>query len=260
MERYQGIGMVCGMALLFESGEDIARAPRARSNAVSGEPDIQIFPTAQLLLQCVRGNPIATPTVVVRTELQRAVGPYAPELPHTGDLEMWLRFALSGQIAVTRFVQAYKRLHGRNMSKDYFALRDLRERFKAIEYAFARDPQTYRRHGLSQDYVRRSMAEESLWIATGFFAVGDRPAARDCLQFALELWPPIAKSTAWRKTQLKLRLSPWLFEALRSIAALPRRPSNRHRDVTDPRLGPRPGNLQGWWPEHQPGKRCPDRQ
>jgi hypothetical protein len=168
---------------------------------------------------------------------------------------MWMRFAVSGGIAVTRFVQAYKRLHGRNMSKDYVALVDLRERFKAIEYAFARDSQTYTRHGLSRDYVCRSMADEALWIGNGCCAVGDRPAARECLGFALELWPPIAKSMAWRKTRLKLRLRPWLFETLRSIAAALRQLSKRHHDVTDPRLGPRPGTLQGWWPEHQPGNR-----
>jgi hypothetical protein len=183
------------------------------------------------------------------------VGPYAPELPHTGDLEMWLRFAVNGEIAVTRFVQAYKRLHGGNMSKGYFALADLRERFKAIEYALVRDSQTYTRHGLSRDYVRRNMADESLWIATGLFAAGDRPAARDCLEFALQLWPPIARSTAWRKTQLKFLLSPWLLETLRSIAARLQPLSHRYRAVTDPRSGPRPGTLQGWWPEQQAGHR-----
>jgi hypothetical protein len=252
MDRHQGIGMVCGMALLFESRDDLARAPTARSNSVPDGPDIQILPTAQLLLHCVRGNPISTPTVVVRTELQRAVGPYAPELPHTGDMEMWMRFAVSSEIAVTRFVQAYKRLHTGNMSKDYLALRELRERFKAVEYAFARDSQRYARHGLSQDYVRRTMAAEALWVANGFIDVGDHPAARDCLQFAVDLWPAIVKSTASRKTRLKLRLGPQLWQEWRSVSTLLGRISGREQDVTDPRRGPRPGTLQGWWPEHEP--------
>jgi hypothetical protein len=211
------------------------------------------MPTAQLLLQCVHGNPISPPTVVVRTELQRAVGPYAPELPHTGDMEMWMRFAVNSDVAVTRFVQAYKRLHTGNMSKDYFALHDLRERFKAIEYAFARDSEIYARHGLSQDYVRRTMADEALWVANGFIDVGERAAARDGLKFAAELWPAISKSTAWRRTRLKLRLGPRVWEKLRSVATLLGRLSGRDRNVTDPRRGPRPGTLQGWWPEHDAG-------
>lgn len=253
MERDQGIGMVCGMALLFESQDDIARAPTARSGSLPDGPDVQIFPTAQLLLHCVRGNPIATPTVVVRTELQRAVGPYAPELPHTGDMEMWMRFAVTSEIAVTRFVQAYKRLHMGNMSKGYFAVRDLRERCKAIEYAFARDSQAYARHGLSRGYARRTMADDALWLASAFIDAGDREPARDCLNFAVELWPAIVKSTAWRKTRLKLRLGPRLWEEFRSVATLLGRSYGRDHNVTDPRRGPRPGTLQGWWPERAPG-------
>jgi glycosyltransferase involved in cell wall biosynthesis len=253
MEPNREIGMVCGMALLFESRDDIVRAPTARSPSLPDGPDVQIFPTAQLLLHCVHGNPIATPTAVVRTELQRAVGPYAPELPHTGDMEMWMRFAVNSEIAVTRFVQAYKRLHTGNMGKNYLALRDLRERLKAIEYAFARDSQTYARHGLSQDYVRRTMADEALWVANGFIDVADRGAARDCLKFASELRPAIVKSTAWRKTRLKLRLGPRLWEELRSAATLLGRSSSRGESVTDPRRGPLPGTLQGWWPESAPG-------
>jgi len=249
MDRHYSIGMVCGMALLFESWEHIARAPIAKSSALAAEPDTKIFPTDQFLRRCVQGNPIATPTVVVRTELQRSVGPYAPELPHSGDMEMWMRFAVRGEIAVTRFVQAYKRLHTGNMSKGYYALHDLRQRFEAIEYRCARDADTYARYGLSREYVHRSMAEEALWVAYGFFDVGERAAIRDCLQFALEVWPSIAKSTTWRRMQLKLRLGPRLTGRLRSIATVFRQ-SPGAQTILDPRLGPRPGTIQGWWPEH----------
>jgi glycosyltransferase involved in cell wall biosynthesis len=252
MDRQRGIGMVCGMALLFESWDDIARAPNTKSHAGADEPDVQIFPTDRFLLRCVHGNPIATPTVVVRTELQRSVGPYATELPHTGDMEMWMRFAVKGDVAVTRFVQAYKRLHPRNMSKGYFALHDLRERFKAIECLRARDSDTYTRYGLSQAYVRQSMAEEALWVAYNFFEVGEPAAVRDCLQFATTLWPSIAMSRSWHKMQLKLRLGPGLCEKLRSLTRLLGQ-SPDSQPVADPRLGPRPGTLQGWWPEYQSG-------
>lgn len=255
MERHQGVGMVCGMALLFESGEDISRAPTARTDALHSELDTQIIPTEQLLLQCVRGNPIATPTVVVRTELQRAVGPYAPELPHSGDMEMWMRFAVNGKVAVTRFVQAYKRLHNNNMSKDYRALRDLRERFKAIEYALARDSATYTGYGLSRERVCQTMADEAYWEASRSLAAGDRAAALECLQFALGLWPPIARSAGWRKIQLELHLSPWLYRGLHAIAAHLERMLNRQRPATSTQPAPQPGTLQGWWPELPPRTR-----
>ena len=38
-------------------------------------------------------TPIHAPTVVVRTSLQRQIGRYLPELPDTGDTEIWLRMA-----------------------------------------------------------------------------------------------------------------------------------------------------------------------
>jgi glycosyltransferase involved in cell wall biosynthesis len=252
MEQQPRIGMVCGMALLFESEDDIARAPAAKANATPDGPDTQILSTTHLLRRCVVGNPISTPTAVVRTELQRAVGGYAPELPHTGDMEMWMRFAVRGDVAVTRFVQAYKRLHVANMSKDYFALRDLRQRFAAVEYAVTRDPQAYARHGLSEDYVRGTMADQALWIANAFLELGDRDRVREALDFAIQLWPAIVTSTTWRNTQLKLRLGRRLTLGLQAITGL-LRGNLRRPDAVVSERGPRPGTLQGWWPEPQPG-------
>jgi glycosyltransferase involved in cell wall biosynthesis len=248
MERNPEVGMVCGMALLFESAEDIARSPSAKPLRGTGGPDMLIFPTAQLLRQSVVGNPISTPTMVVRTELQKAVGPYARELPHSADMEMWMRFALRGRVAVTRFVQAYKRIHGGNMSKSYPALRDLRQRLEALEYACAREPDTCLRNGLSREYVRRTLAEEAVWLGNAYFDVGDPGAMRECLEFARELWPPIGQSKVWRRTRLKLHLGVRAFEVLRSIAALLRL-AKRGDAAPDPRVGPRPGTIQGWWPE-----------
>ena len=44
-----------------------------------------------------------------------------PSLPHSGDVEMWLRLATRGQVAELRgTVQAYYRLHDKNMHKKWF--------------------------------------------------------------------------------------------------------------------------------------------
>ena len=48
----------------------------------------------------------------MRGSVQRAVGGYSPELPHAGDLEMWLRIAAVSDIAYVRRVpQAFYRVH-----------------------------------------------------------------------------------------------------------------------------------------------------
>jgi glycosyltransferase involved in cell wall biosynthesis len=38
-------------------------------------------------------NLVASGTAVVRTQMQKKLGGYGAELPHSGDMEMWLRFA-----------------------------------------------------------------------------------------------------------------------------------------------------------------------
>ncbi len=61
-------------------------------------------------------NLVGTPTAVVRTEAQKRAGHYRASLPHAGDMEMWLRLAMLGDVAQTPAVQAIKGVHARNMS------------------------------------------------------------------------------------------------------------------------------------------------
>lgn len=229
METDEQIAVVCGFSVLFESEPDIAAAPQA--GASEQERDARILPTAELLLRCVRGNPISTPTAVVRTRMQRTVGGYAPELPESGDMEMWMRFALRGKLAMSRFVQAYKRLHPCDMSGDSQVPGEMRERLRAIEHACDRDADELARYGLTKEYARRSIAEEAVCTAQALIDSHARPPARACLQLALEIWPQISGRRAWRRARRNLRLG---------LAAWGR------DGPPAPRL--RPGALQGWWP------------
>jgi glycosyltransferase involved in cell wall biosynthesis len=61
-------------------------------------------------------NPVDTLSAVVRTSVQKKVGPYKLDLPHAGDLEMWLRCATAGDVGKIDWVQGLRRLHDRNMS------------------------------------------------------------------------------------------------------------------------------------------------
>ncbi len=80
-------------------------------------------------------NPIASPEVVMRTAALRQVGGYTPSLPHSGDLEHWLRIAARWEIGqVHGPVQAYYRIHGANMHLTDFGTQaaDIRERLAAF--------------------------------------------------------------------------------------------------------------------------------
>jgi len=79
----------------------------------------RILPGGQLLETVCRAggrHNIEGPTVVVRTSVQKRVGHYRDELPHTAGLEMWLRFARLGAAAETDCVQGIRRHHPHIMS------------------------------------------------------------------------------------------------------------------------------------------------
>jgi hypothetical protein len=81
-------------------------------------------------------NVVQTPTVVVRTAVQQAIGGYYLELPHSGDMEMFLRFAPRGSTARVDATQAFKRAHRHNnMSSDCLAIkwRDCLQRKQAFD-------------------------------------------------------------------------------------------------------------------------------
>lgn len=90
---------------------------------------------------CVGGTClVCTPTAVTRTSAQKAVGGYRPSLPHSGDMEMWLRLAAHGTVArIEEPVQAIYRQHSSNMSTYYYEqkLRDFKERKKVFDIFFA---------------------------------------------------------------------------------------------------------------------------
>ncbi|WP_415857389.1 glycosyltransferase, partial [Sinomonas sp. G460-2] len=76
-------------------------------------------------------NFILSPEAVVRTSALRRAGGYNPELPHSGDLEYWLRVAAGSAVGrINGPVQAFYRVHGGNMHALRFAsaAADLRHR------------------------------------------------------------------------------------------------------------------------------------
>ena len=81
-------------------------------------------------------NIVSTPTAVVRTSLQKALGGYRRELPHTADMEMWLRLGAHASVGVINAIQAYYRIHSSNMSKKYVGLDDIQAKWAAFDRLF----------------------------------------------------------------------------------------------------------------------------
>lgn len=98
-----------------------------------------------LHFRCHSGyNVVASPEVVMRTSVLRAIGGYRADLPHAGDFEMWLRTSAVSDVGyLTGVDQAYYRNHTVNMSRRDFnsgtacgQLIDLQQRWLSFQAVF----------------------------------------------------------------------------------------------------------------------------
>ena len=88
---------------------------------------------------CRTGNCIVSPpTVVRRTNFQKAIGYYPLELQRAIDLNMWLRLATAGSVAETTAIQGIHRRHPNQLSAFYRdnLICDFVELFNNFEHFF----------------------------------------------------------------------------------------------------------------------------
>ncbi|WP_328928405.1 glycosyltransferase [Streptomyces sp. NBC_00190] len=131
LDAHPEAGFAYGRPLRFQHGGPL---PAARTEGTGSV----VYPGHWWLERRFREGTgcITSPEVVVRTSLQRKVGGYDPQLPHAGDIEMWMRLAAHADVGYVRGAdQAFYRVHGDNMSTTDFGgqLDDLRQRLVAFD-------------------------------------------------------------------------------------------------------------------------------
>ncbi|ADX75032.1 glycosyl transferase [Pseudarthrobacter phenanthrenivorans Sphe3] len=201
MGAFPSVGLVYGHPQAFES-EPAPETGRLRNWSIwQGD--------RWIAAQCRRGlSIISSPEAVVRTSVQHRVGYYNPELPHSGDLEMWLRIAdVSGVGRINGVDQAYRRVHPASMmSTNYGTLQaDLEHRVRAYESFFAGTALgTTRSEQLRRVVIRRMAAEALEWSAASCQA-GNVPVDEidKAVSFALEIYPEAASSPAYMDYQYR---------------------------------------------------------
>jgi hypothetical protein len=169
---------------------------------------------------CARAhNPVSTPTAVVRTAVQHAVGGYRKALPHTADMELWLRCAARGAVAYLETLQALNRVHDNNMQHQYLAtaLRDVQERHDAFEAFFREDGRRIPGHERLSALVRRYLGGEAFWAASEAFDAGDEEACDRFLDYALKLNPGLRSQRIWSRLRWKRRLGCRLWGLVRPL-------------------------------------------
>lgn len=245
MDRYPDVGMTCGMGRVIWDNENYA------DKIETSSPEFRIVSGPVFLQRCfLMGNPVCTPTVVVRTELQQRLGGYLAELPHSGDMEMWMRFAVHGSLGIHHTVQAYYRRHGANMSINYDSqlLGDMKEVLQACEGIFAQWRDHFPEFCQWRNLMLQRISNECCWLASSAFDRGDIEGYQTCIEFAERVYPEIQDSRLWRKIQTKVLLGKVFWQIIRPIW-------ERLRELRSPISGQRTqpfyqsDQLTGWWPE-----------
>lgn len=215
MEANPNVGFVYGRALKFSHDRDAVAEPLPtegpRSSVWKGIDFIKAVCATSI-------NPVPTATAVVRTSIQKRVGGYRAELPHAGDLEMWLRFAANGDVGVIDAVQAFTRVHGENMRFAYLADRqigDYRQRYDAFRLFFASEWASAPGIEKMSALAYRRLAEEILWDAAAAFEEEAGAHVDPLARLAREIHPGIVHSSHWWKLSLKRRVG---LKAWRSVA------------------------------------------
>jgi glycosyltransferase involved in cell wall biosynthesis len=219
LDAHPEVSFVYGRQLLFST--------EAPDNGPVRQDDTYRIVTGPIFIAslCASGsNPVNTPTAIVRTALLGDVGSYRADLPHTADLELWLRFATYGSVGILEAEQAHKRMHGQNMQLAYTdgQLRDLQGRMAGFDRFFEkcgfRIPAASRLH----ETVRRAIASETFWAASNSFDRRDSTNCRSLLNYALELCPELASSPEYARFRWKQRLGTRLWSWVRPVASLVR--------------------------------------
>jgi glycosyltransferase involved in cell wall biosynthesis len=145
-------------------------------------------------------NIIRTPTAVVRTELQKRVGGYRPELPHSGDMEMWLRLAAHASVGVLDAYQAVYRLHGGNMQTQYYKgkyLADLQQREAALDYFFQTCSNVIPNAQHLHRNLLKPLSREAVGKASHAFNDNEIELCKELSELALRMYPEIRRSLPW---------------------------------------------------------------
>lgn len=168
-------------------------------------------------------NVVATPTAVVRMSVQHKVGGYRRELPHAGDMEMWLRFAAVSSIASTDVYQACYRRHAQNMSQEYYkAFGDLQQRREVFRLFFKdHDAQIPDAALLSTNAFRR-LSLAALVKAHDSFETADLDRSRDWEQLAFDIDASVKSTREWKRLRIKRLIGSRVWKRARPLLDLVR--------------------------------------
>jgi sugar O-acyltransferase (sialic acid O-acetyltransferase NeuD family) len=217
--KHPNVTLVHGDAIMCDEPEH-SKVP------ISTDPSYKLMSGQEFLeFACRDGkNHVFTPTAIVRTDIQKALGGYRRELLHTGDMEMWLRHGVQGDVGEIAAHQALYRVHGQNMSAQYLDLTGRHQEWVALAAIFQEYSHKIKDAPRLQAHLVEMFGKEIFYMGNTFFDEGNLDGCERCLKAALEINPAISKSRAYRRLELKRRLGPKIWSILRSMVRLVAKP------------------------------------
>jgi hypothetical protein len=220
MDVHPEVGFAFGRYVELREGNLIKR-PGVLSSVA--EDEWHIMSGIDFIRRSGPSNIVGALTAVVRTEMQKQVGGYRSEIPHTADMEMWLRLATGAAVGFIGSYQAVYRVHGSNMSVSYClgsGLRDFAQRRDALRCFFDWSGERLPNAVRMRDEFYCGLARQATGRASAAFHRGDIDECNELLEFALDTWRDIKKSSCWFKLALKRRMGLRAWRAIRTL--LPR--------------------------------------
>ena len=209
MDSHPEVALTYGKQIQFQSSEPLPEVP-----LISCPEHWEIMTSQQFIEHACKlvSNFVPTPTAIVRAKMQKKLGGYRMELPHTCDIEMWLRFGAHASVGVVNAYQAYYRKHSANMSLSYLGVKDYRQLKAAFETLFTEYGTRIRDKERLSTLMYRTLAENICLDATVAADSGNWYESRQLQEYAGEVCIGLKQDKIWKRLDWKRRLKPfWPF-------------------------------------------------
>jgi glycosyltransferase involved in cell wall biosynthesis len=167
-------------------------------------------------------NIVPTPTAIVRTARLKQSGTYRLELPHSADMELWLRLAACGPVGIVNSQQAVYRRHAGNMSLAYMSdnrVSDLRQRKLAFDIFLADCKDVLPDAAKLHEGLLQALASDAVVEASMTFNANRLTLSKNLCEVATEFYPGVRRTYKWRMLSLKKMIGVQASNALRPLFA-----------------------------------------
>jgi glycosyltransferase involved in cell wall biosynthesis len=118
--RFPDVGLFCTRAFIVDEAGEI--------DSLTTRPRFLESPSRDVRPMIYSGNPLVTPSIVVRRSAYARVGLFEESLSHVADWEMWVRLiAACGGVSINRALAAYRVFAAQDTARIKFTGDNLRE-------------------------------------------------------------------------------------------------------------------------------------